>query len=331
MEREASYVDMELGRFTALMSPDLVEIVLNPDGGIWIERRGMEFMEPWSGRKSKDEIGNLGKALASEGEIRVGEESPIGSASINYMDWLIRAQVIQAPAVRDGHSISMRFFRSDSDVIEPEYLEGGPMSASKARRALSQRVRELAATDLQAALRLCVTEKLNVVVSGGTSSGKTTVARWLVQQIDPRERILTIEDVPDLMPFHENKVMMVSDRRSPVRSPDKLLQASLRMRPDRIILSEVTGADAYTFLKAINTGHGGSMTTIHADTAELAIERMAQTALEAGSQMTYTDMISYVTRSLDVIVHVGKKGGRRGVLEVFLPQDYADGGAADDL
>jgi len=96
------------------------------------------------------------------------------------------------------------------------------------------------------------------------------------------------------------------------------------MRPDRIILSEVTGSDAYTFLKAINTGHGGSMTTVHAETAELAVERMAQTALEADGKMTYQDMIAYVVRSIDVIVHVGKRDGKRGVLEVFLPRSYDD-------
>ncbi|MBF5079975.1 hypothetical protein F1642_13680 [Paracoccus sp. NBH48] len=116
--------------------------------------------------------------------------------------------------------------------------------------------------------------------------------------------------------------MMVSNRNDPFRSPDVLLQSSLRMRPDRIILSEVTGADAYTFLKAINTGHGGSITTIHAETAELAVERMAQTALEADGKMTYQDMISYVVRSIDVVIHVGKRDGKRGVLEVFLPSRY---------
>lgn len=116
--------------------------------------------------------------------------------------------------------------------------------------------------------------------------------------------------------------MLVSDRESDVRGPDKLLQATLRMRPDRIILSEVTGADAYTFLKAINTGHGGSITTVHAETAELAIERLAQTALESGVNMMYRDMISYVQRSIDIIVQAGKRDGKRGVMEVYLPEKF---------
>ncbi len=212
--------------------------------------------------------------------------------------------------------------QADTEMFEPAYLGDGPENASVARRELTNKVWGLAEGNLTDALKMCVTEKLNLVVSGGTSSGKTSIARWLVAQVDQKERILTIEDIPDLMPRQPNKVMMVSNRLDPIRSPDALLQSSLRMRPDRIILSEVTGSDAYTFLKAINTGHGGSITTIHAETAELAVERMAQTALEADGKMTYEDMIAYVIRSIDVIVHVEKRNGKRGVLEVFLPSRY---------
>jgi type IV secretion system protein VirB11 len=273
-------------------------------------------------RLSNNEVRDAGMQIAAEGNIRLSDKHPVGSASINYREWLIRAQMVQHPVVRGGDALSMRFFKSDTEMFEPAYFGNGPQSASAIRRDLVARVSELAKTDLIGALKMCVAEKLNLVVSGGTSSGKTTIARWLVAQVDHGERIITIEDVPDLMPLQPNKFMMISNRLDPIRSPDVLLQSSLRMRPDRIILSEVTGADAYTFLKAINTGHGGSITTIHAETAELAVERMAQTALEADGKMTYQDMISYVVRSIDVIVHVGKRDGKRGVLQVFLPSQY---------
>lgn len=319
---EESYVDRAFEGLRSVLNPDLVEICVNPDGGVWVENRGDAFMRKARITLSQDEVRKAGMQIASEGDIRISEHHPLGSVSINYRDWLVRAQVIQAPAVRQGDVLAMRFFKPDTELFEPEYLSGSPESASAQRRELNERVANLAEADLIGALRTCVHEKLNLVVSGGTSSGKTTVARWLVAQVDDKERIITIEDVPDLMPRQPNKVMLVSDRQSDVRSPDKLLQATLRMRPDRIILSEVTGSDAYTFLKAINTGHGGSITTVHADTAELAIERLAQTALEADAKMTYQDMIAYVQRSIDVIVHVGKRDGRRGVLEVFLPERF---------
>ncbi|KIT16568.1 ATPase, T2SS/T4P/T4SS family [Jannaschia aquimarina] len=332
-----SYIEKALAPFQRLLSDDIVELVVNPDGGLWTELRGDAYMirrgslEPAAVREAVQQI-------AAEGGVRVSEKHPLGSVSFEYAGWLIRAQVVEAPVVRGGDALALRFFKPETEAFEPRYLVGQAQSASAMRRALVDHIASQARHDLQGALKVAVEAKLNIVVAGGTSSGKTTLARWLVRQVDARERVLTIEDVPDLMPTQANKLMMISRRESDVRSPDKLLQASLRLRPDRIILSEVTGADAYTFLKAINTGHGGSMTTIHADTAELAIERLAQTALEAPGKMTYRDMISYVTRSIDVIVHMGKENGARGVNEVFLPRDYGGGAdmtdakdAADDL
>ncbi|MFT5798725.1 MAG: type IV secretion system protein VirB11 [Candidatus Azotimanducaceae bacterium] len=319
---DESYVDKAFGQLRSLLTDTLVEICVNPDGRVWVENRGDVFMKQSPVRLSNNEVRDAGMQIAAEGNIRLSDKHPVGSASINYREWLIRAQMVQHPVVRGGDALSMRFFKSDTEMFEPAYFGNGPQSASAIRRDLVARVSELAKTDLIGALKMCVAEKLNLVVSGGTSSGKTTIARWLVAQVDHGERIITIEDVPDLMPLQPNKVMMISNRLDPIRSPDVLLQSSLRMRPNRIILSEVTGADAYTFLKAINTGHGGSITTIHAETAELAVERMAQTALEADGKMTYQDMISYVVRSIDVIVHVGKRDGKRGVLQVFLPSQY---------
>ena len=319
---EDSYVDKAFTKLRPLLNDNLVEISINPDGRVWFENRGDADMQPSSIRMTEDEVRDAGMQIAAEGNIRLSEKNPVGSVSIDYREWLVRAQMVQRPVVRGGDALSMRFFKADTEVFEPAYLGAGPESTSALRREMTDRVWTLAENKLTEALKLCVSEKLNIVVSGGTSSGKTTVARWLIAQVADTERILTIEDVPDLVPKQPNKVMMVSDRNAPERSPDRLLQASLRMRPDRIILSEVTGSDAYTFLKAINTGHGGSMTTVHAETAELAIERMAQTALEADAKMTYQDMIAYVVRSIDVIVHVGKRDGKRGVLEVFLPRSY---------
>jgi len=319
-----SYVDKAFTKLRPLLNDKLVEISVNPDGRVWFENRGDADMRDSLIRMTPDEVRDAGMQIAAEGNIRLSEKNPVGSVSINYREWLIRAQMLQSPVVRGGDALSMRFFKADTELFEPAYLGNGPESTSARRREMTDRVWALAESNLTEALKLCVSEKLNIVVSGGTSSGKTTVARWLIAQVSDSERILTIEDVPDLVPNQPNRVIMVSDRNASERSPDKLLQASLRMRPDRIILSEVTGSDAYTFLKAINTGHGGSMTTVHAETAELAVERMAQTALEADGKMTYQDMIAYVVRSIDVIVHVGKRDGKRGVLEVFLPRSYDD-------
>lgn len=317
-----TYMDKALAPFRPVIHDDIVEICVNPDGMVWTESRGDGHMIASRVTLTAKQAEEAVAQMAGEGKLRVSKDKPLGTVSFDYGPWMIRAQLLLPPVVRGQHAFSMRFFRPETEGFEPAYLEGRSMSVSERRLKLTDDIAEQAKDDLQGALRAAVQAKLNIIVSGGTSSGKTTLARWLVEQVDDSERILTIEDVPDLLPKQPNNVMMVSKRSSDVRTPDHLLQASLRLRPDRIILSEVTGSDAYTFLKAINTGHGGSITTVHADTAELAIERMAQTALEAPGKMTYKDMVAYVVRSIDIIVQTGKSKDRRGVMEVYLPRNY---------
>ena len=134
-----------------------------------------------------------------------------------------------------------------------------------------------------ALFRDAIGERLNILISGGTSSGKTTMARALLALAHADERLVTIEDAPDLHPPHDNQVALVSDRApgSP-RAPARLLESALRMRPDRLILGEMRGEEALSFLEAINTGHPGSISTIHADSPVLALERMALMVMRAG-------------------------------------------------
>ena len=117
---------------------------------------------------------------------------------------------------------------------------------------------------------------MNILISGGTSTGKTSFARSLLAWSMRTSGILTIEDAYELFPGQANSVALKADRNSQgERTPARLLEASLRMRPDRIILGELRGEESRTFLEAINTGHGGSFTTIHADSARKAIDRLA--------------------------------------------------------
>ncbi|MEO2037052.1 MAG: ATPase, T2SS/T4P/T4SS family, partial [Planctomycetaceae bacterium] len=103
------------------------------------------------------------------------------------------------------------------------------------------------------------------------------------------------------------------------QTADVLLTATLRMRPDRIILGEVRGKEAMTFLEAINTGHGGSMTTLHAETPQLAVQRLAIAALKTEVPIPYRDMIDYIESSIDVIIQAGREDGQRGITEFYLP------------
>lgn len=113
---------------------------------------------------------------------------------------------------------------------------------------------------------------------------------------------------------------MIAERRAgATRSPAMLLEAALRMRPDRLILGEIRGEEALNFLEAINTGHPGSISTIHADSPALALDRLALMVMRTGVAMTRDDVIDYAMRTIDMIVQVGRRDGRRGVLSVWMP------------
>ena len=141
-----------------------------------------------------------------------------------------------------------------------------------------------------------------------------------MQEIPRAERLILIEDTAELQLSHANAVGLLAARGSlgeaEVTAED-LLIASLRMRPDRIILGEMRGKEAMTFLRAVNTGHPGSMSTIHADSPERAIDQLALLVLQAGANMKWDDVVRYATRSIDIIVQLKRKDGRRMVDRVW--------------
>jgi len=179
----------------------------------------------------------------------------------------------------------------------------------------------LAAGDVAGMLAAAVKARKNILVSGGTSTGKTTFLNALIREIPAGERLILIEDTPELHQHHDNLVGLLAVRGSQgearVTATD-LLAASLRMRPDRIILGELRGEEAYTFLRAINTGHPGSMTSVHADSAERAIEQIVLLVLQAGTQLSRDDVRHYVRSTVDVYVQLQRVGGKRSVAQVLL-------------
>ena len=168
-----------------------------------------------------------------------------------------------------------------------------------------------------------VRARRNIIVSGGTSSGKTTFLNALLAEIPREERLLTIEDTEELRIEHPNAVGLIAARGRLAEadvSAEDLLIAALRMRPDRIILGELRGAEAFTFLRAVNTGHPGSMTTIHADTPQRAIEQLALLVLQTGSRLSRDDVRHYVRESIDVFVQLERHNGKRRVSQVMVAE-----------
>lgn len=226
------------------------------------------------------------------------------------------------PAVEHGASLSIRKYVSRIlDVREIGFLEGRQISVEGERRKRLGEIAGLAREGLLAELfERAITERMNILVSGGTSSGKTTVARALLSLAHRDERLVTIEDARELHLPHENSVALIAERTAgSEQTPARLLVSALRMRPDRLILGEMRGEEALAFLEAINTGHPGSISTIHGDSPVLALERLAFMVMQAGTRQTRRDVLDYAARTIDLIVQVGKRGGRRGVQEVFMP------------
>ncbi|WP_368187185.1 ATPase, T2SS/T4P/T4SS family [Aestuariibius sp. HNIBRBA575] len=321
----ASYLQSSMDKIPVARDPKLIELCINPDGTLWAEFQGDHFMRPINRPLFQNEIKDLGNQIASAANTTLSRTKPIVSVSITYRGRPIRVQVIQPPAVDGGYAISLRFFADlPLEQIRLSYLFGKERSNEEARRKRNAELRDVVANgDIDAAINFCVTHKLNMIVSGGTSTGKTVTARKILSFVPTEERIVTIEEAAELRPTQPNVVTLMSDRDEVTRSADVLLTSTLRMRPDRIVLGEVRGREAMTFLEAINTGHGGSLTTLHAETPQLAVQRLAIAALKTDVRMTYQDMNDYITRSIDVIIQAGRHEGARGITEFYLPVDPA--------
>jgi len=322
-DNPASYAEQGLLPLRALLtSEDVNEVVINPDKSIWVEYAGQAHMQKWDGVIPSDRLKRLGSHLAGETKNQLGPKNPIVSGRVQVFGQSMRVQVIVPPAIEDGVSVSIRKYVSRIlDLGEIGFLMGGQVDVEDQRRERLARLRELAdAGDLQNLLRLAVDQRLNMLVSGGTSTGKTTYARAILSLVNRGERMVTIEDALELHLPHANTVSLVSDRRTESqRSPARLLESSLRMRPDRLILGEIRGAEAFNFLEAINTGHPGSISTIHADSPQLALERMAMMVLRAGMGLSRADVLDYARSTIDLVIQMGRHGGNRGVLQVFMP------------
>ena len=323
-----SYLDTYLGQLdTALSDPAVMDLAINADGSIWLERTGQIHMTrsglPVLPARS---VRDLASQIANSTSNTFTDSAPLVSAAVKYHDLMLRCQVVGTPAVSGGTVIGIRVFRSrQGDVRRTaksfSFLRGQESSLEEERRAMVAEIRAGSeGADVEAFLGKLVSERLNVIVSGGTSTGKTELGRKLLEIVAQDERIVTIEDSLELLPGQPNTVSLIAqrDEASP-RSAAKLLQATLRLRPDRIILGELRGAEAATFLDAINTGHSGSFTTLHAHSARKAMDRLALLVMAQGTRLSFGEVIRYLQTSIDVILQMGRIGDQRGIMEMYFP------------
>jgi type IV secretion system protein VirB11 len=321
---EAVYLDHYLGPLGPYLdADDVTDIYINRPNEIWVERLGGTV-------ERFDVVGldtlileRLSRQIAAQSSQGINREHPLLSASLPDGS---RVQIALPPATRGDIAIAIRKYVV-SDLGVDDYDQAGAFDGLRAqsdRPPVHARLKALRQKgDFAALLKLAVTERCNIFISGGTSSGKTTFLNALLKEVDDAERLIIIEDTPELKFTHENAVGMIASRSAlgeAVITMEDLLNASLRMRPDRIILGELRGPEAFTFLRAVNTGHPGSMTTIHADSPERAIEQLVLLVLESGTHLDRESIAHYVRSSIDVYVQLGRIGGKRVITAIELRQ-----------
>jgi len=299
-----------------LARTDVTDLHVNRPGEVWIEAFGLEPVREEAPAITAPLLQRLARQVAAMTSQGVSRAHPLLAASLPTGE---RVQIVLPPATQGEVALSLRKHLSDRRELEDYHRRGMPAVRDAAPRDTPLEPRH----DPVAFLREAVRARRNVLVSGGTSTGKTTFLNALIREIPVQERLIAIEDTPELQIPHANAVGLIAVRGElgeAAVSPEDLLVAALRMRPDRIILGEVRGAEAMTFLRAINTGHPGSLSTIHADSPEGAIDQLVMLALQAGSRMRWEDIDRYVRRTIDVIVQLERRHGERRIAAVMVPQ-----------
>ncbi len=330
MKPGGAYLDAYLAPFAAFLSrPDVTDVFVNKAGEVWVETIGGGLERHAAPELDATGLMRLARQIASAAHQGISREHPLLSASLPDG---ARVQIVAPPATRGPLALAFRK-QAVADLTLADYARAGAFD--QARRgglqetdALDARLEALlAANDIAGFLSAAVKGRKNVIVSGGTASGKTTFLNALLKEVPAEERLILIEDTPEILLDHPNAVGLVAVRggqgEAQVGAED-LLQACLRMRPDRIIMGELRGAEAYSFLRAVNTGHPGSITTIHADSPRGALDQLALMVLQAGANLGRAEIIDYVRGVVDVFVQLGRSGGKRRVTEIaFEPRARA--------
>jgi pilus assembly protein CpaF len=278
-----------------LADPSVEEVMVNGSAKVYVERSGrIESVDTAFG--DEDELRNaIERILAPLGR-RIDELSPMVDARLPDGS---RVNVVIPPLAIDGPVLSIRRFGAKRPGPR-ELVELGTLSAKQ-----------------HDALRGAVSGRRSILVSGGTGSGKTTLLNALSSFIDPTERVVTIEDAAELR-LQQPHVVRLESRPAGVEGRGEvtvrdLVRNALRMRPDRIVIGEVRGAEALDLLTALNTGHDGALSTVHANSPGDALARLETLALMAGVGLPHGAIAEQVQRGVDLVVHLerGPDGARR--------------------
>ncbi len=308
----SAYLDAYLAPFKPWLERDTVtEILVNRPGEVWVEDAKSPGMQRIEAEQIDDFlIQRLAEQVARINHQGINREHPLLGATLPDG---ARVQFCGPPATREHWAMAIRRHRR-LDLSLDAYDVG---ALSKGSQPITPDAQQQPIAFLREAIR----QRKTILISGGTSSGKTTFLNAMLSEIPADQRVVLVEDTPELKLPGANGVGLVAVKGETGEakvSADTLLQAALRLRPDRIVLGELRGSESVSFLRAINTGHPGSFSTIHANTAQGALEQLALMVMQTGIGLTRQDTIAYANSVIDVVVQLGRgNDGARGISSIL--------------
>jgi pilus assembly protein CpaF len=286
-----------------ILDDSVSEVMVNGPDRVFIERNGFVQHVPGitiSERTLTVAVKNIARRLGDD----ISEAKPILDSRLPDGS---RVAAVIPPCSLNGVTLTIRRFNSRHFEIE-DLIRRGTLD-----RALANRLEDY------------ILQRRNLLLSGGTSSGKTTLLTALGKFIPADERLLLIEDTAEIQLAHTNLVRFEARREqngTPAVSIRDLLKAALRHRPDRILVGEVRGGEAFDLLQLLNTGHSGSISTIHASSAKQALARFASCVLQSGVQLPHAAIKANIGDSLNVVIQLERRPGRRFISEVLEINTY---------
>lgn len=277
---------------------DVTDVLVNGPGDVWVERSGTLEHTPVRFEDTEELLGFIHRWISCSGG-RIDASRPIADGRMQDGS---RVHAVLPPLAPAGPMVSIRRWpraRPDLDVL----TEWGMLEPSSRDRLAS-----------------AVAARSSIVISGGTGSGKTTLLNALIALADPTERIIAVEETPELAPLHPHVVSLLArsenvEGKGEIESAE-LLKAALRMRPDRIVVGEVRGREAFYALAAMSTGHEGSMMTVHARSISEVPDRLVALAIQERTAASEDSLRRSVVGAFDLYVHLERREGRRRVTAI---------------
>jgi pilus assembly protein CpaF len=288
-----------------ILDPEISEIMLNSPTDVFIEKQGV--IKRVQGISIPNDqlrvaVQNIARSLGDD----ISEEKPILDSRLPDGS---RIAAVLPPCSIHGITLTIRKFNTRSFTIE-DLIRIGTITEAMA-----------------AYLQNAIIDRKNILISGGTGTGKTTLLNILADFIPDEDRLVVIEDTAEIHIRKPNLVRFEARRQQGPKIPAvtirDLLKASLRHRPERTILGEIRGEEAFDLLQALNTGHSGSLSTIHANSATQALSRLANCVLQSGIELPYKAIKASIADSIHLLVHIERRHAQRYINEILAIQSYS--------